>query len=169
MTSADSTKDQIQTRQFNISETDYFKRLGVILQMAQISQKLSRFEFSQLVECSEESTRLWERGVWLDDEELRWERFNRIALLLNQNPQIFTKLGTAPQFFIYEGNPYKRQGLILRMARIAQDMTCKDLGAVMSLSDFAILRRERGETAIDSLEVVKFARTLNQDVRLFWS
>lgn len=72
------------------------------------------------------------------------------------------------QFNIAERDPHKRQGKILRMARIAQSRTLEEVGEAVNVDREEVRLWETGKRKIDPTVLLKLAEYLAHDVSVFW-
>lgn len=72
-------------------------------------------------------------------------------------------------FNVAEVNPYKRQGTLLQMARVAQGKSREEIATELNVSSEAVRLWETGKRTIDGVMLGQLAIALNQDVNLFLS
>ena len=70
---------------------------------------------------------------------------------------------------VNESNPYKRQGRILQLTRIAQQKSRQDLAAEVGVCREMVRLWEIGDRAIDAVMLGRLADALQQEVRVFLS
>jgi transcriptional regulator with XRE-family HTH domain len=70
---------------------------------------------------------------------------------------------------ITESDPYKRQGAIVEMARIATRKSRKDLATELSVTPETVRLWEKGDRTISGVMLGRIAIALGQDVSLFLS
>lgn len=156
---------------FNVLESEPLRRQCVLLKMARIGQNKTLSQLGEAIGATDEAIRLWEKGERMANEFMREERFEKLAVALDQDVQLFNRLDPRimPRFNVIERDPYKRQAVLVRMARIAQGIPLEQLGQEVNLCREALREREIGRVILDGVLLGKLAIALRQDINLFWS